>query len=131
DMEHGFDVIRALGPLDVGQAAVIAGGRVLAIEAAEGTDAMLRRVTWLRRPGPLGRLLRHGRPVIAERRGGVLVKAPKPGQDFRVDLPVVGAGTVALAAAAGLDGIAVEAGGVLIVERDLAVSRAESLGLFL
>ena len=131
DMEHGFDVIRALGPLDVGQAAVVARGRVLAIEAAEGTDAMLRRVKALRRPGPLGRLLRHGRPVIAERRGGVLVKAPKPGQDFRVDLPVVGAGTVALAAAAGLAGIAVEAGGVLIVERDLAVSQAESLGLFI
>ncbi len=131
DMERGFEVLQALGPLDVGQAAVVAQGRVLAIEAAEGTDAMLRRVRGLRRQGPLGRFLRHGRPVIAERRGGVLVKAPKPGQDFRVDLPVVGASTVALTAAAGLDGIAVQAGGVLIVERALAVSRADSLGLFL
>jgi UDP-2,3-diacylglucosamine hydrolase len=131
DMEHGFEVIRSLGPLDVGQAAVVAQGRVLAIEAAEGTDAMLRRVKALRRPGLLGRVVRHGRPAIAERCGGVLVKAPKPGQDFRVDLPVVGAGTVTLAAAAGLDGIAVQAGGVLVVERALAVSHAESLGLFL
>jgi len=131
DVERGFEVLQSLGALDVGQAAVVAQGRVLAIEAAEGTDAMLRRVRGLRRQGPLGRLLRHGRPVIAERRGGVLVKAPKPGQDFRVDLPVVGASTVALTAAAGLDGIAVQAGGVLIVERALAVSRADSLGLFL
>jgi DUF1009 family protein len=130
DIARGFEALRALGPLDVGQAAVVCEGRILAIEAAEGTDAMLRRVAALRRSGPVGRLLRRGRPAVAERRGGVLVKAPKPGQDFRVDLPVIGPRTVALAAAAHLHGIAVEAGGVLVVERPRAAAEADRAGLF-
>ena len=105
--------------------------RSLAVEAAEGTDAMLRRVSLLRRRGAIGRVLRHGRPPIGERRGGVLVKAPKPTQDFRIDLPAIGPRTVRNAAAAGLAGIAVEAGGVLIVERKATLAEAERLGLFL
>ena len=109
---------------------VVSERRILAVEAAEGTDAMLRRVALLRRRGGVGRLLRHGRPPIAERRGGVLVKAPKPGQDFRVDLPAAGARTARLAAAAGLAGIAVEAGAVLLVERQAMLAEADRLGLF-
>jgi DUF1009 family protein len=130
DIARGFEAIAALGPLDVGQAVVVAEKRVLALEAAEGTDAMLRRVALLRRGGPFARLLRHGRPPIGERRGGVLVKAPKPGQDFRVDLPAVGPRTVRLAASAGLAGVAVEAGGVLYIEREAMAAEADRLGLF-
>jgi UDP-2,3-diacylglucosamine hydrolase len=130
DIARGFEAIAALGPLDVGQAAVVAEKRIIALEAAEGTDAMLRRVALLRRGGPLARLLRHGRPPIGELRGGVLVKAPKPGQDFRVDLPVVGPRTIRLAASAGLAGVAVEAGGVLYVERAAMAAEADRLGLF-
>lgn len=131
DIARGVEALRAFGPLDVGQAVVVADGRVLAVEAAEGTDAMLRRVSALRRHGLLGRLLRHGRPVLAEHRGGVMVKAPKPGQDMRADLPVIGPRTVRLAVRAGLAGIAVEAGGVLVVERQQTLAEAEKLGLFI
>jgi DUF1009 family protein len=84
----------------------------------------------MRRGGPIARLIRHGRPPIGERRGGVLVKAPKPGQDFRVDLPAIGRRTIRLAASAGLAGVAVEAGGVLYVEREAMIVEAERLGLF-
>ncbi|HET7412763.1 MAG TPA: UDP-2,3-diacylglucosamine diphosphatase LpxI, partial [Pararhizobium sp.] len=89
----------ALGVLDVGQGAVAVGGRVVALEGAEGTDAMLERVAQLRRDGR-----------ITRRTGGVLVKFCKPQQEERADLPSIGLSTVANAAAAGLAGIAVEAG---------------------
>jgi DUF1009 family protein len=130
DVERGLAAVAALGPLDVGQAVAVSELRILAVEAAEGTDAMLRRVALLRRRGAVGRLLRHGRPPIGERRGGVLVKAPKPTQDFRIDLPAIGPRTVRNAAAAGLAGIAVEAGGVLLVERKATLAEADRLGLF-
>jgi DUF1009 family protein len=119
-----------MGPLDIGQAVCVSEHRIIAVEAAEGTDAMIRRVRGLRRRGVLGRLVRRGRPPLAERSGGVLVKAPKPGQDFRVDLPVVGPNTIRLAKAAGLAGIAVQAGGVLIVDRAATLAAAERAGLF-
>ena len=90
----------ALGAVDAGQAVVVAEGRVLAIEGAEGTDAMLRRVAGLRRPRRCRRVRR-----------GVLAKGPKPGQELRVDMPAIGPRTVEQAAAAGLAGVAVEAGG--------------------
>lgn len=130
DIARGFEAVSALGPLDVGQAVVVAERHVLAVEAVEGTDAMLRRVALLRRRGLAARLLRHGRPAIGEQKGGVLVKAPKPGQDFRVDLPAIGPRTMRLAAVAGLAGIAVAAGGVLIIERQALVAEADRLGLF-
>jgi DUF1009 family protein len=119
DIETGFRVVSALGRLDVGQAAVVVKGRVLAVEAAEGTDAMLVRCAELRKGG--------------RRRGlaGVLVKAPKPGQEERVDLPTIGPDTVEMAAQAGLAGIAVAAGRVLIADRDATIAAAGQHGLFL
>lgn len=120
DIRRGFAVVRALGRLDVGQAAVVCDGLVLALEAVEGTDAMLRRCAEL--PGDL-----RGTP---EDRRGVLLKCAKPGQDRRVDLPTVGPRTVDLAAAAGLVGIAVEASGTLVLERAELVRRADAAGLF-
>lgn len=121
DTAMGFDVVRALGRFDVGQAAVVVKGHVLAVEAAEGTDAMLARCAELREAGRVGR----------GGRAGVLVKAPKPGQEERVDLPTIGPETVNKAAAAGLAGIAVAAGQVLMAERAATIAAANQLGLFL
>jgi DUF1009 family protein len=117
----GRSAIHALGPLDVGQAAVVVGARVVAIEAAEGTAAMLARVAEVRRSGR----------VIAAARAGVLVKGPKPGQDRRHDLPAIGVDTVKQAAAAGLAGIAVEAGGTIAADANALVRAADEAGLFL
>ena len=114
DIERGVEVARRIGALDVGQAVVVQQGIVLALEAAEGTDEMLARSARLRRAGP----------------GGVLVKIKKPGQSDRADLPTIGTGTVAAAADAGLRGIAIEAGGTLVVDRDALVRNADAAGLF-
>lgn len=121
DIETAFRVVDALGRLDIGQAAVVADGHVLAVEAAEGTDAMLARCAELRAAGRAGR--RHP--------SGVLVKAPKPGQEERIDLPTIGPDTVKGAAAAGLTGIAVAAGRVLMAERAATIAAANARGLFL
>jgi DUF1009 family protein len=117
DAELGFAVRAALGQLDAGQAVAVEDGRVLAIEGAEGTDAMLARVAGMRRERPEG-----------ERRG-VLAKGPKPGQELRVDMPAIGPRTVELAAAAGLAGVAVEAGAVLLLDRGIALNAADARGL--
>lgn len=114
DIARGLEVARAIGALDVGQGAVVQQGLVLAVEAAEGTDAMLDRCGALRREGG----------------GGVLVKARKPQQDQRLDLPAIGVSTVERAAAAGLAGIAVQAGGALIHEPEAVAEAATRLGLF-
>ena len=104
-----------IGALDVGQGAVVQQGLVLAVEAAEGTDAMLARAAKLRRDGS----------------GGVLVKVRKPGQESRADLPTIGVATVEAAARAGLRGIAVEAGGALVLDSDSVIRAADEAGLFL
>jgi UDP-2,3-diacylglucosamine hydrolase len=117
DARLGFAVRATLGPLDAGQAVVVARGEVIAIEGAEGTDAMLQRVA-----GLTGR----GRPGL---RDGVLTKGPKPGQELRVDMPVIGPRTVAAAVAAGLAGIAVEQGVVLVLDKADAVRAADAAGL--
>jgi UDP-2,3-diacylglucosamine hydrolase len=114
DAELGFAVRAALGPLDAGQAVVTEGGTVLAIEGAEGTDAMLRRVAELRGQ-------RDGAPP-----SGVLAKGPKPGQELRVDMPTIGPRTIERAVAAGLAGVAVEAGAVLLLDRAEAVEAADA-----
>ena len=119
DIEAGRAAALALGRLDVGQGAVAVGGRVVALEGAEGTDQMLERVARLRAGGR-----------ISARRRGVLVKFCKPQQDERADLPSIGPSTVENAAAAGLAGIAVEAGRSLVLERRELAARANSLGLF-
>ena len=114
DIARGVAVIRALGPLDVGQAVVVQQGLVLGIEAIEGTDALIERCGMLRRDGP----------------GGVLVKMTKPTQDLRFDLPTVGVVTVERCAAAGLRGIAIEAGKTIALDRDAIAAQADRLGLF-
>lgn len=119
DIAKAGAVINALGPFDVGQGAVVADGLVLAVEAAEGTDLMLARCAAL--PSEAGQ----------ERRRGVLVKRPKPGQELRVDLPVVGPQTIRAAIAARLRGIAVEAETSLVIEREEMIALADEAGLFL
>jgi hypothetical protein len=121
DMRKAADIVRAMGVHDVGQAAVVCEGVVLAVEAAEGTDAMLRRVARL--PETL-------RGTTSNRRG-VLVKAPKPHQERRVDLPVIGRTTLELVSEAGLKGIAVQAAGALILQRGELRAAADQAGIFL
>lgn len=121
DIRLGARVIAALGPMDVGQGAVVSRQHVIAVEAVEGTDAMLRRAAGMKQWGLLSRY--KGR--------GVLVKGCKPGQDRRVDMPTVGPQTVHLAAEARLAGIAVAAGEVMIADRDETVAAANRAGLFL
>ena len=108
-------VAKALGAADVGQAVVVQQGLVLAVEALEGTDALLRRAAELRRDGP----------------GGVLIKVTKPRQERRADLPSIGSGTVEGSATAGLKGIALEAGGTLIIDREAVIRAADAAGLFI
>ncbi len=114
DMARGFEVARILGAADVGQAVVVQQGIVLGVEAAEGTDALLARCRDLKMDAP----------------GGVLVKAKKPEQERRADLPTVGVTTVHNAHAAGLRGIAVEAGHTLMIGLDDIIAAADQLGLF-
>jgi UDP-2,3-diacylglucosamine hydrolase len=120
DIDRGFAMLAAMSPFDVGQAAVVARRRVLAIEAAEGTDAMLERVAALREAGRIG----------LPRGVGVLVKAPKRRQDRRFDLPSIGPGTVVRAAQAGLAGIAVIAGATVVAEPQRLIEAADQAGLF-
>lgn len=121
DIKKAAAIAHALGEWDIGQGVVVCSELVLALEALEGTDAMLDRVAALP-PEVRG---------SETARRGVLVKRPKPQQERRIDLPTIGAATVERAARAGLAGIAVEAQGALIVGRDKAVARADELGLFI
>ena len=121
DLVKAASIAAALGAWDIGQGAVVCDGLVLALEAAEGTDAMLARVADL--PATI-------RGAVDARRG-VLVKRAKPIQDRRIDLPTIGVSTVEGAARARLAGVAVEAGSALIVDRTEVVARADALGLFL
>jgi UDP-2,3-diacylglucosamine hydrolase len=120
DIALGARLIDALSSFDAGQGAVVAAGRVLAVEAAEGTDAMLARVAEMRASG---RLRFAGQ-------AGVLVKAPKRGQDLRLDMPAIGPKTIEGAAKAQLRGAAVAAGRVLVVERERLAREAGAAGLF-
>lgn len=114
DILRGWEVAKGIGALDVGQAVIIQQGIVLGVEAIEGTDRLISRCAELRRDGP----------------GGVLVKVKKPGQDRRLDLPTIGLGTVRAAIAAGLRGIAVEAGGTLVLDRSALTAAADAGALF-
>lgn len=114
DIKEGIRAARAAGAEDAGQAAVVQQGRVLSVEGKEGTDDMLARAAEARLNGP----------------GGVLVKVSKPGQESRADLPTIGEATVKAARAAGLSGIAVEAGGTLVMDREAVVKAADAAGLF-
>lgn len=119
DIEAAHAAAKAIGALDIGQAAVAVGGRAIALEGVEGTDGLLERTRELRG---------HGR--LAGRTRGVLVKCAKPGQELRADLPSIGPLTVEAAHAAGLAGIAVEAGRSLVLEGPATIGRANALGLF-
>lgn len=120
DIARGLEVARALGRLDIGQGCVVCDGLVLAVEAQEGTDRMLKRCAQLD-PSLRGE---PGRPR------GVLVKAPKPIQDRKIDLPTIGVATVEGVARAGLAGIAVEAGGALVLDREAMTLACTRDGLF-
>jgi DUF1009 family protein len=120
DIATALALLDATSPFDVGQAVVVADARVLAIEAAEGTDRMLARIAELRQSGR----------IAAATGRGVLVKAAKRGQDRRVDLPSIGPRTVEGAARAGLAGIAVVAGSTIIAEPALTGAAADRERLF-
>jgi len=121
DIERGLGVLKAMGPFDVGQAVVVTNGHVIAIEGIEGTDEMLARVADLRRRGRLH----------APKGRGVIVKAPKPEQDRRFDLPAIGPKTVEGVAAAGLAGIAVAAGETIMAEPAATIMAAQQAGIFI
>ena len=120
DLKKALHVAEKSGELDIGQGAVVCDGLVLAVEAQEGTDAMLSRVAGL--PADL-------RGSTADRKGA-LGKAPKPIQDLRVDMPVIGPRTVEMAAAAGLAGIGGVAGRLILIDRTAIIAAADRLGLF-
>ncbi len=117
----GTTVLADLSPYDMGQAAVVAGERIVALEGPEGTDRMLARVRGFRRLWSRARV--HA--------GGVLVKTAKRGQDLRVDLPAIGPRTMKEAHAAGLRGVAVGSGVTLILDQPQTLALADRLGLFL
>ncbi|HLH95725.1 MAG TPA: UDP-2,3-diacylglucosamine diphosphatase LpxI [Xanthobacteraceae bacterium] len=118
DIALGLALLRSIGQFDVGQAVIVAEQHVLAVEAADGTDEMLAQVASLRRKGRI------------RSPGGVLVKAPKPGQDRRMDMPTIGPQTIAGAARAGLSGIAVLAGETIVAEAELVRQAAERERMF-
>ena len=120
DLKKALHIAEKTGELDIGQGAVVCDGLVLAVEAQEGTDAMLMRVAGL--PADL-----HGSPTSPK---GALGKAPKPIQDLRVDMPVIGTRTVELAAAAGLAGVGGVAGQLILIDRPALIETANRLGLF-
>ena len=120
DLKKALHVAQKAGELDIGQGAVVCDGLVLAVEAQEGTDAMLARVAGL--PADLR--------GTANDRKGALGKAPKPIQDLRVDMPVMGSRTIELAAAAGLAGVGGIAGGLILIDHPAIVEAADRLGLF-
>ncbi len=120
DIALGERFLDASAPFDVGQAVIVAGGRIIAVEGAEGTDAMIERCVGLREV----------RRFRAKRGAGVLVKRAKRGQDMRADVPVVGAGTLNRVLEAGFGGIAVEAGRTILAERRKLIEDADRAGAF-
>jgi UDP-2,3-diacylglucosamine hydrolase len=119
DILLGSSIVKALGVYDIGQAVIVSEGKLIAIEAAEGTDRMLARVALLRGGADAKRAAK-----------GVLVKRPKPSQEMRVDLPAIGPATVARAADAGLAGIAVLTGMTLVAQRDELIANANAADVF-
>jgi UDP-2,3-diacylglucosamine hydrolase len=120
DIAKGREVLRALSPFDIGQAVVAIDGHVVGVEDIEGTDGLLARIAQLRAQGR----------IRAAHRRGVLVKAPKSGQDPRFDLPTIGPKTIDGVRDAGLAGVAVAAGATQIVDPQGVIAAADSAGLF-
>ncbi|PIR38648.1 MAG: UDP-2,3-diacylglucosamine pyrophosphatase [Alphaproteobacteria bacterium CG11_big_fil_rev_8_21_14_0_20_39_49] len=115
DIEVGKEIAKKIGELDIGQSVIVQDGVVIGVEAIEGTDGLIQRCSELQ----------------MEKKGGVLVKVKKPGQDSRVDLPTIGPVTIMKAYENGLSGIAVEAGGALIIDKEEVIKMADEYGLFL
>ena len=120
DIARGRDVLRALSPFDIGQAAIVIDGHVVGVEDIEGTDGLLARVVHLRAEGR----------IRAKAARGVLVKAPKSTQDLRFDLPTIGPRTIEGAAKARLAGVAIVAGNTIVVEPQTMIEAADAAGLF-
>lgn len=114
DIERGLEVLRTVGKLDIGQATIIQQGVVLGVEGAEGTDRLIERCAALQCAGP----------------GAILVKGCKPGQERRVDLPTIGRDTIQNAINGNYSGIAIEAGSVLVFDREEFVQLADASNLF-
>jgi DUF1009 family protein len=120
DIAKGRELLHALSPFDIGQAAIVIDGHVVGVEDIEGTDGLLARVARLRAEGR----------IRAKSPRGVLVKAPKSGQDLRFDLPTMGPRTIEGAAAAQLAGIAIIAGNTIVVEPQTTIEAADAAGVF-
>jgi len=115
DIARGLSVCHAIGAVDVGQSVVVQQGLVLGVEAIEGTDALILRAGALKREGP----------------APILVKALKPAQSTLADLPTIGPKTVESARLAGLRGLAFQANGTILLDRDATIAAAEAAGIFL
>jgi len=120
-IDKALATARHMGEMGIGRAAFVAHGVILAVEAQEGTNAMLERLL---------ELPQHLRGSDSERLG-VLAKAPKPMQGRRIDLPTIGLETVERCDRARLAGIALEAGGALIVNRQAVIEALDAAGMFL
>lgn len=151
DAMHGQAVLAEMGAADLGQACVIRKGAVLAREEAAGTDAMLAGLVLPHADQPLDDPLSWTTGAVSDLAaqavrwlqgiagdlheapgaGAILVKGPKPGQDRRVDLPTIGPGSAMRAAEAGMDGIVIEAGGVIVLEPEAVVQILDAMGMFL
>ena len=114
DADRAADICAALGRLDLGQSCVVRNGQALGLEALPGTDHMLKTVS-----------------AFSTGTGGLFFKAMKPGQERRIDMPVIGVETVLQCAAAGVDGIVIEAQGVMVLDLDGVIAKANELGMFL
>jgi DUF1009 family protein len=121
DIARGRAVLGALSPFDIGQAAIVIDGHVVGVEDIEGTDGLLARVARLRNEGR----------IRAKAARGVLVKAPKSGQDLRFDLPTIGPRTIEGAVKAQLAGVAIVAGNTIVVEPQAMIEAADAAGLFI
>ena len=114
DIEFGAKIARGIGALDIGQSVIVQNHQVLGVEAIEGTAELIRRCG----------------PLKLDAKGGVLVKIKKPIQERRVDLPTIGVATIEQLHAAGMAGIAIEAGATLMIDKRGIVARAGELGIF-
>lgn len=112
DAELGFGILAALAPFDVAQACVVGTGQLLGLETIAGTDALIS-----------------GLPEVPQIGTGILVKGPKTGQDSRLDMPTVGPQTVVAVREAGLRGIVVDAGDVILLERAQVIADCDAAGL--
>ena len=119
DIARGFVVLDAMSVADVGQACVIAQGLCLGVETIQGSDALMRFVKDTKTP------------FVGKGHMGVFIKAPKLGQDRRIDMPTIGIDTLSAVHNAGLRGIAVAADGVQILNQKECVEFANALGLFI